>query len=188
MSGDYEKHVNDVTPDSLQGYENAGERFAQVLQDAERRIKSLAYLENTYPARMGGIRLHAQTNKDYENPDEKTAVMDAAERVLIETLDCKEDKDPIGHQRFKEALSTMKMEEEEVFVVVVLGNTQNLVYWNWDYAYAIWGAGANVDDGPFRLDVDQRQVASPTLAKSRYGSMLVDPQKTARSHDQAPGA
>ena len=188
MSGDYEKHINGVTPDSLRGYENAGERFAQVLQDAERRIKSLAYLENTYPARMGGIRLHAQTNKDYENPDEKTAVMDAAEGVLIETFDSKEDKDPIAHQRFEEALSTMKMEEEEVFVVVVLGNTQNLVYWNWDYAYAIWGAGANVDDGPFRLDVDKRQVASPTLAKSRYGSMLVNPQKIAGGQDQAAGA
>ena len=66
--------------------------------------------------------------------------------MLEETLLVNE---PEAEARFEEALAAMQVEEERIFVCVLLGNHLDLVYWNWRYGYSIstWGAPSFLGHG-----------------------------------------
>ena len=179
-------HFYSIKPDGLQGYDNAAEDFGRVLQDAERRMKALQYThDGGWPARIVEIRLHPQPRKDYQDPKEKSRIVQAAEEVLNATVECTAREDPVGQERFEEALSAMRMEDEQVFVLAVLGNVHHLIYWNWRYGYAVKGPALDCNDRQFRNDVDLRLVASPELARTRYGSIVC--HENMETDDNEPG-
>ena len=72
----------------------------------------------------------------------------------------------------------MQMEEERVFVCVLLGNHRDLVYWNWRYGYSLATFTSARGRAVFATDLDQRCIASPALARSRYGAAITAVAKT----------
>ena len=154
-------------PDLLQGWRDAGLWLTYVMGDAEKRLTLEGGAE--VQSRFGDIRMHTQCKRDYADRAEKQAVMNAAEDVLNATL---ENRTKEGSDRFEEALQAMKVEEERVFVCIILGNIYHFVYWNWRYGYTM-NARPKVEGATrFTRDVDRRRVASPELATVRYGSAV----------------
>ena len=97
--------------------------------------------------------------------------------MLEETLLVNE---PEAEARFEEALAAMQVEEERIFVCVLLGNHLDLVYWNWRYGYSISTCTSRHGRALFATDLDRRRVASPALAPTRYGEAVIAVSKTNR--------
>ena len=160
---------NDGTaPDRLRGYRKAGERLSEVMTDAEHRL--ILAPETFKVKRFGDIQIHTQARQDYANRLEKSRIMAGALQILNETLTV---KDPTSIARFQEAIAALRNEEERIFVVVLTGTPWTFVYWNWRYGYALDGVGRNLEQRVFHKDVRQHRVASPELARQRYGSAVV---------------
>ena len=164
-------------PDLLTGFDHAGERLAAVLADTQRRL--LLANDGKTPAnhRIADIRVHTQYRQDYATTAEKHSIIEAAENVLDETLLVNE---PEAEARFEEALAAMQVEEERIFICVVLGNHLDLVYWNWRYGYSVSTCTSRHGRVLFATDLDRRRVASPALAARRYGETVIAVSKRNR--------
>ena len=197
--------LDEVTPDLLTGYAEAGRELTWALRDAERRIKQEQYEDHRFAPRMGDVRLHIQYRQQYRDPRDKARIIRAADRVLNETLKDSIAKREPAASRFNEALAAMAAEDERIFVLVLIGNICHLVYWNWNFGYSIHGPygdgdspdiqtlhgpsrSPGIDDSKFVRAVNRRSVACPELARHAYGN-LVRTERTLRpSEGAAPAA
>ena len=160
-------------PDLLRGWREAGSGLERVLKDAESR--AVFHPDTVFGTvnRFADVRVHTQVRQTYVDSREKSRIVEAATRILEQALD---DKEPVREQRFDEALSVLRREEERVFVTVLLGATRDLVYWNWRYGYTLVADPvANREDRVrFHADMGRRRVAAPELARGRYGALVTD--------------
>ena len=113
--------------------------------------------------------------QDYARRAEKGTIVDAAENVLDETLLVKE---PEADARFEEALAALQIEEERIFVCVLLGNHWDLVYWNWRYRYSVARFTNDRGRASFAADLEHRSIASPALARTCYGGAIISVAST----------
>ena len=164
-------------PDLLTGFNDAGERLGAVLVDAQRRLVLAEGGEDEALAnpRIGDVRIHTQYRQDYARRAEKRSIVDAAEAVLDETLYV---KDPEADARFEEALSALQVEEERIFVCVLLGSHWDLVYWNWRYGYSVARFTNDRGRASFATDLEHRSIASPALARTCYGGAIISVAST----------
>ena len=165
--------IRSPIPDLLRDWHEAGPRLTEILKDAESRARFHPDTPFCTVNRFSDVRVHTQVRQTYADPHEKSRIVLAATRILKHTV---EAKGPVEDQRFYEALSALRREEERVFVTVLLGATRDLVYWNWRYGYTLIGR-ATADDrerARFRADVGRRRIAAPELSRARYGELVTD--------------
>ena len=168
-------------PDMLRGYKDAGAAFAAVLTDAERRLIMAPDALFGFNARFGDIRVHTQYRQDYADPKEKERIIRTADHMLAQTVLVKNP--PSAQDRFEEALAAMRIEDERVFVCTILGSVWDFVYWNWRYGYTLDSQSTATGMKRFTTDLRYRRVASPALAKQRYGEAVL---RTADNNGRIP--
>ena len=74
--------MESVAPNMLLGRDNAGQAFAAILKDAEKRVTLHPETMLGTPSRLGDIRLHTQFRQTYADPREKRRVSRAACAIL----------------------------------------------------------------------------------------------------------
>ena len=162
-----------MKPDLLDSYDNAPEGFRNVLRDAESRIQSSAFAEQSnikFEPRISDIQIHTQRRRQHENVQTKVKIMRDATNILQNTVN---KNDATSNQRFEEALCTLRAEERRSFVTVVRANTATIVYWNWQYAYSLKTRQGR-EHPEIRTGLQQRIIATPEQADAVYGDSVID--------------
>ena len=156
-------------PDLLTGYREAGAGLDHARRDAEHRL--LLAPDSRWGRRFGDVEVHTQCRIDYADRYDKARIVRAATSILNRLVD--RHKTSAEAARYGEALTTLRHEEERVFVAVFLGNVWHLAYWDWTYAYTIDAQRATPGRRRFEWDLRYRRIATPELAAERYGNALV---------------